>query len=261
MAKGKKYYWIKLKTSFMTSDKVDFLMSQKDGANYVVLYQMLCLKTINTQGSLSNRIGEVLIPYDVDKVQRDCKYFNKDTIIVALELYKKLGMIYANEENLLQIADFNELVGGETDYAGQKRKQRQLITQDVDKLVDNVHTEIELEKEIDIELDIEKDKELNKPKKKEPKIDFYEGMPDNLIEALEGYADMRKLNNKKTTEYAKKLYIKRLKEGSTINGVIDIPTAIKMVENATVGCWSSIYPLKENKQKKPADFLDFLEEE
>ena len=95
----------------------------------------------------------------------------------------------------------------------------------------------------------------------EPKPNLYEGMPDNLIEALEGYADMRKLNNKKTTEYAKKLYIKRLKEGSTINGVIDIPTAIKMVENATVGCWSSIFPLKENKQKKPADFLDFLEEE
>ena len=32
MATGKKYYWIKLKTDFMTSDKVDYLMSQKNGA-------------------------------------------------------------------------------------------------------------------------------------------------------------------------------------------------------------------------------------
>ena len=73
MATGKRYYWIKLKESFMTSDVVDFLMSQKDGANYVVLYQMLCLKTINTDGRLSRQIGEIIIPYDVEKIQRDCK--------------------------------------------------------------------------------------------------------------------------------------------------------------------------------------------
>ena len=52
MATGKRYYWIKLKDSFMSSDEIDYLMSQPDGANYVVLYQMLCLKTINTNGCL-----------------------------------------------------------------------------------------------------------------------------------------------------------------------------------------------------------------
>ena len=48
MATGKRFYWMKLKESFMTSDTIDYFMSQPDGANYVVLYQMLCLKTINT---------------------------------------------------------------------------------------------------------------------------------------------------------------------------------------------------------------------
>ena len=52
MATGKRFYWIKLKDSFMSSDEIDYLMSQPDGANYVVLYQMLCLKTINTGGCL-----------------------------------------------------------------------------------------------------------------------------------------------------------------------------------------------------------------
>ena len=41
MATGKRYYWMKLKDSFMTSDTIDYFMSQPDGANYVVLYQML----------------------------------------------------------------------------------------------------------------------------------------------------------------------------------------------------------------------------
>ena len=103
MATGKKFYWIKLKDSFLTSDKVDFLMSQKDGANYIVLYQMLCLKTINTGGELSRTIGEVIIPYDVEKIQRDCKYFSVDTIRIALQLFKKLGMIYVNSNGTLQI--------------------------------------------------------------------------------------------------------------------------------------------------------------
>ena len=35
MATGKRYYWIKLKDSFMSSDMIDYLMGQPDGANYV----------------------------------------------------------------------------------------------------------------------------------------------------------------------------------------------------------------------------------
>lgn len=58
MATGKRYYWIKLKDSFMNSEVVDFLMSQPNGASYVVLYQMLCLKTINTDGRLTCQIGD-----------------------------------------------------------------------------------------------------------------------------------------------------------------------------------------------------------
>lgn len=67
MATGKRYYWIKLKDAFMSSDMIDYLMGQPDGANYVVLYQMLCLKTINTGGRLAFQIGDMIIPYDVKK--------------------------------------------------------------------------------------------------------------------------------------------------------------------------------------------------
>lgn len=124
MATGKRYYWIKLRESFMTSDTVDFLMSQKDGANYVVLYQMLCLKTINTGGRLSRTIGEIVIPYDVEKIQRDCKWFSADTIRVALNLYKRFGLIYEERDGTLVLADHDSMVGSESDWANQKRSQR-----------------------------------------------------------------------------------------------------------------------------------------
>lgn len=124
MATGKRYYWIKLRESFMTSDTVDFLMSQKDGANYVVLYQMLCLKTINTGGRLSRTIGEIVIPYDVEKIQRDCKWFSADTIRVALNLYKRFGLIYEDVDGTLVLVKHDSLVGTETDWSEKKRRQR-----------------------------------------------------------------------------------------------------------------------------------------
>ena len=101
MATGKRYYWMKLKDSFMTSDTIDYFMSQPDGANYVVLYQMLCLKTINTDGRLSRQIGEIIIPYDIPKIQRDLKWFTADTIRVALELFKAFGLIYEDVDGRL----------------------------------------------------------------------------------------------------------------------------------------------------------------
>ena len=124
MATGKRYYWMKLKDSFMTSETVDFLMSQPNGANYVVLYQMLCLKTINTEGRFERQIGAVLIPYDVEKIQRDAKWFSIDTVRIALNLYMQLGLIYKDENGVMVIANHNELVGSETDAAARMRSSR-----------------------------------------------------------------------------------------------------------------------------------------
>ncbi|MBP3573897.1 MAG: phage replisome organizer N-terminal domain-containing protein [Prevotella sp.] len=122
--KDKKFYWIKLKTEFMEGKIVDFLMSQKNGANYVVLYQMLCVKTINTKGELATKIGELIVPFDIEKIQRDLKWFDIDTVRVALELYKKLGLVYLQEDGILTIANFEEMVGSETYWARIKRKER-----------------------------------------------------------------------------------------------------------------------------------------
>ena len=201
MATGKKYYWIKLRKDFMTGDVIDFLMGQDNGAEYVVLYQMLCMQCINTNGVLATNLGEVLIPYDVKKIQRDCKYFSIDTVICAMELFKKLGLIYEQEDGTMAITNFSEMVGYQTDWAKQKAKQREkkkterieqennnLIDVDnvhtevqnttdnvhanIEKDVDNVHTEKEIEKEI--EKDIYKERidhpspEPEQPKPKKP---------------------------------------------------------------------------------------------
>lgn len=121
----KRFYWIKLKTNFFEQDAIDFLLSQPNGSDYIALYLKLCTMTANTNGQLATQIGEILIPYDAQKIARDTKYFSVDTVIVAMELFKKLGLIYEINDNLLQIANYENMVGSETKWAEKKRIYRE----------------------------------------------------------------------------------------------------------------------------------------
>ncbi len=111
---AQKFYWIKLKTDFFSLNEIDFLLSQKNGCQYVVLYQMLCLKTANNNGELSVKMGEMIVPYDVSKIVRETKYFDYDTVTIALELFKRLGLVYEQDDGVLKIAALQDMVGSES---------------------------------------------------------------------------------------------------------------------------------------------------
>lgn len=125
MREQKKYYWIKLKTDFFNHETIDFLLSQENGCQYIVLYQMLCLNTANNNGEMATRIGEMIVPYDINKIVRDTKYFTFDTVAVALELFKKLGLIYQEEGEVLKISNFDDMVGSESSSAKRVREYRE----------------------------------------------------------------------------------------------------------------------------------------
>lgn len=128
MAKEEKFYWIKLREDFFEDDSaIDYLMSQENGSDYVILYQLLCLKTSNTQGRLYSQVGEMIVPYNVEKIRRLTKYFSTDTIVVALELFKKCGLIYLEKESGLLKIDIESMVGSESanQAAIRKRKSRE----------------------------------------------------------------------------------------------------------------------------------------
>ena len=166
---NKKFYWIKLKTDFFNQEAIDFLMSQENGCQYIVLYQMLCLQTANNNGQMATQIGEVLVPYDVKKIMRDTKYFDVDTVTVALELFKRLGLVYQEDDNILRIANVEYMVGSEsaTKEAIKKREYRaRKSIEDIkgDKKGTNCPTEIEYrDKSIEIR-DRDRDKDKDKDK-------------------------------------------------------------------------------------------------
>lgn len=127
MATGKRYYWIKLKDSFMNSEVVDFLMSQPNGANYVVLYQMLCLKTINTGGRLTCQIGDIIIPFDMGKIQRDCKWFSLDTISETVLLHMMADTTYMTGKEAVEKGFADELLDDAEPVAISASADRQTI--------------------------------------------------------------------------------------------------------------------------------------
>ena len=163
MAEKKRFYWIKLKENFFDIETIDWLISQKNGCEYIVLYQKLCLLTANKGGKLAMQVGEMIIPYDVNKIARDTK-FSVDTVIVAMELFKKIGLIYEQEDGVLKIPYVEEMVGSETTSAQRVREFRQRkalqCNNNVTQEIDNRDKSKEIEKENRERIDYEHIKDM-----------------------------------------------------------------------------------------------------
>lgn len=149
MAEQKRFYWIKLKEDFFINNEVtDWIISQPNGCEYIVLYLKLCILTANKGGRLAMEIGEMLIPYDAKKIAADTK-FDIDTVIVAMELFQRIGLIYEESDGVLKIPYVNEIVGSETSAAGRMRKSRAKKALESKKEVSHCYTDVtqEIEKE------------------------------------------------------------------------------------------------------------------
>jgi hypothetical protein len=79
--------------------------------------------TANKGGRLAMQIGEMIVPYDTNKIARDTK-FDIDTVIVAMELFQKLGLVYEETDGVLKIPYVEEIVGSESSSAQRMRKSR-----------------------------------------------------------------------------------------------------------------------------------------
>lgn len=126
MPESKKYWYIQLNVNFFDDERIDWLCEQNNGYAYVVLYLKLCLKTANNNGILTRQIGDMIIPYNVDKIA-EVTHMNVDVVRVALELYKRIGLVYEADENcnFMRLPEVPGMVGCITQAALDKRKHRE----------------------------------------------------------------------------------------------------------------------------------------
>ena len=187
--KDTKFYWLQLKEDFFEEDSIQWLEEQEpNGRDYAYFYLKLCAKAVKSNGVLIRKVGNVLIPYDNERLAELTK-MDFDTVCVAMELLKKIGLVQILENGEIYIKQLESLIGSKSIGAFKKQQQRMLGGQGVDKCppkggqeAENCHTEIEIE--LEKELDIEKELKLKQKKeieeeKEEPKSEFCKNMyPD-----------------------------------------------------------------------------------
>ena len=112
MEKERKNYFIKLPTDFFKEGRIDWLLSQPKGCEYVIIFEMLVTMTANSHGLLAQRIGEAkIMPFTAEKIRRDTAYFSLETIEKALELYRELDLISIREDGAMEINNYDRYVG------------------------------------------------------------------------------------------------------------------------------------------------------
>lgn len=120
---SKRYYWLKMKEDFFDDDAIDWLEEQENGKEYVLFYLKLCLKALRNEGMMIRTVGNIMVPYDEGKLAEITKT-NQDTVLVAMALLKKIGLVEIQENGALYLTRLKEMVGSETNAAIRMREKR-----------------------------------------------------------------------------------------------------------------------------------------
>ena len=123
--KDTKFYWLLLKE------------------DYAYFYLKLCLKSLKTNGILIRNVGNMLIPYDNKKLSEMTK-MDFDTVTIAMELLKKIGLIKILDNGEIYLTQLENLIGSKSLGAFKKQQQRLLRGQEVDKCPPKIELELEL---------------------------------------------------------------------------------------------------------------------
>ena len=90
-----------------------------------LIYRLVCTNGMVADVGVGKRhVGRMLIPYDAEKIQRECKWFPLSTVRLALTVYKQIGLIFENPDGTLSISDYQNMIGSETDWAAKNRRIR-----------------------------------------------------------------------------------------------------------------------------------------
>ena len=140
--KDTKFYWLQLKEDFFEDDAIEWLEEQKpNGRDYAYFYLKLCLKSLKSNGILIRQVGNILIPYDNQKLAELTK-MDFDTVTVAMELLKQIGLVKILENGEIYVAQLENLIGSKSLGALKKQQQRLLGRQEGDKCLPKIEIEL-----------------------------------------------------------------------------------------------------------------------
>ena len=237
--------WIKICTDIFDDEKIILIESMPDAyAIITVWFKLLCLAgKQNNSGvfMLNDRIAYT------DKMLATIFRMKESTVTMALQTFEQFGMIemidgvitipnWGKHQSIDQLENKKEYM---RTYMQDYRAKQKVLTECKTNSKTNVST-VEEDKELDIR---------NKNKDIKKKSSFVDSLlsdisDDELKNLYLEYIAMRKaIKSPITTERALKMLINKV---NTLEPD-SIERQKKMLENAIVGNWKSVYPLKEEK--------------
>ncbi|NQP58240.1 DnaD domain protein [Streptococcus suis] len=197
--KKKVFFWLKLDQNFFKNLAIKHALKRVPGGKDIVLiYQMLMLESLSTEGvlyyegTLPSLEKELAVKLDVEE----------EEIQMTIGYFKQAGLIQVDDEHNAEMLQVPALMEQETDWARYKRGQRKTLRLDNVQQVSNncpteLEKEIELKKEIDIEKETESEVDIVKPATELNIYDYYQQRIGSLdgfqYEKLKDYLDIDRL--------------------------------------------------------------------
>jgi predicted phage replisome organizer len=158
MSENKKYFYLKLKDSFFSSEEMLVLESLPDGLIYQNIYLRMCLLSLKNDGALTFKN---MLPYDL-KMLATVLRIDIAKMKLALEMFEELGLVTKTDNEVLFMSDIQTLIGKSSTEAERIASYRKRIagcTKGVQMLQDctpELKIDTELKRETDIDIDTEK---------------------------------------------------------------------------------------------------------
>ncbi|HEM3628879.1 TPA: DnaD domain protein [Streptococcus suis] len=181
--KKKVFFWLKLDQNFFKNLAIKHALKRMPGGkDLVLIYQMLMLESLSTEGvlyyegALPTLEKELAIKLDVEE----------EEIQMTIGYFKQAGLIQIDEEHNAEMLQVPALMEQETDWARYKREQRKTLKLDnVQQVSNTCPTELEIELELEQDLDLESESEVDIDKTATDLniYDYYQ----SRIGALDGY--------------------------------------------------------------------------
>lgn len=108
----KRYYWMKMQEDFFENDTIAWLEEQKHGAEIVLVYIKLCLRSLISNGILVRRVGAKEVPYDTKKLSEITRTAPKITT-AAMELLEETGLIETLPNGALRVPAVVAMIGSD----------------------------------------------------------------------------------------------------------------------------------------------------
>ena len=238
--------WIKLCTDIFDDEKILLIESLPDCyAIITVWFKLLCLA--GKQNNCGVFMFNDKMPY-TEKMLSTVFRMNESTVSLAIQTFEQFGMIeiidgvitipnWGKHQALDKIESKNEYM---REYMKDYRAKQKLLTECKTNSKANVSS-VEEDKEKDI-------RNKNKDIKKSSFDSLLDDISDDELRNLYyEFIDMRKkIKSPITSERALKMLINKVNELEPK----DVERKKKMLENAIVNNWKSVYPLKDEPKKE-----------